>query len=59
LRERRPFWSNSLAVGDADWVGRSATANGMTRYDVVDANETRLDGGKARFFRAKKSDLCN
>ena len=53
FRERRPFWSNSLAVGDADWVGRSATANGMTRYDVVDANETWMEGVKAFLVRVK------
>ena len=52
--ERQPFWSHSLTVGDADWVGRSATANGMTRYDVVDANETWRDGVRAGFVRAIK-----
>jgi putative transposase len=53
FRECQPFWSSSLAVGDAEWIGRTAEMSGMKRYDRVDANETWLENVKSFFLRAQ------
>jgi hypothetical protein len=55
FRECQPFWSSSLAVGDADWVGLIADRTGMKRYDVVGTKQSWLESVKSFFLRAQNT----
>jgi putative transposase len=55
FRECQPFWSSSLAVGDADWVGRIADRTGMKHYDVVGTSLSWLENVKSFFLRARNT----
>jgi hypothetical protein len=43
FRERQAFWSQSVAVGDVEWVGQAAGKSGMKRYDVLNTGMTWPD----------------
>ncbi len=56
--ERQPFWSQSVAVGDAGWVGSAASMSGMKEYDLVETN-LAWPGSLKTFFLRAKSDSKN
>ena len=53
FRTRQSFWSLSAAVGDAEWLGRTAGMCGMKRYDLVGSGVTWPGTAKSFFVRRK------
>jgi hypothetical protein len=47
------FWTDSLAVGGAEWIEAAAAQSGMKRYSVIDANLQWPENVKTVFSRAK------
>jgi putative transposase len=50
---RQAFWTDSLAVGGAEWIEAAAARSGMKRYSVIDANLQWPENVKTVFLRAK------
>jgi putative transposase len=53
--EAQPFWSESLAVGSADWVGTAAVRSGMKQYSVVETDLRWPENVKTVFLRRKNA----
>jgi len=55
FRETQAFWSQSVAVGDSEWLSQAAGKSGMKRYDVLTTGMTWPGGAKSVFPRAQNA----
>jgi len=52
--ERQAFWTDSPAVGGAEWVENVAAQSGMKRYNTVEIDLDWPESVKSVFLRGKK-----
>lgn len=50
---RQAFWTESLAVGGADWVESAAAQSGMKRYNVIEADSQWPENVTTVFLRSQ------
>ena len=43
---RQPFWSSSIAVGDAEWLGNAARRSGLKRFEIREAGGMTSNAGR-------------